>query len=81
MADPTPAPTIETARWHELQAALHCVNMAASAIGRHDEEVALVYIEDARRALGGVALLLTDGPDAQGYMHLLRHVLEGPTDA
>lgn len=81
MAEPAPAPDLTAARWHELKAALHAVNMADFEAMRGDLEAASMYLDDARRALGGVALLLSDNPDAQGYAHLLHHVLGGPSNA
>ncbi len=35
-------------------------------------------MQDARRSLGALALLLADGPDAEGYARLLDGILTPP---
>lgn len=80
MPDPTPAPDLTAARWHELKAALHSVNMADFEAMRGNLVDASMHLDDARRAIGGVALLLSDEPDARSMAHLLNHVLGGPTN-
>lgn len=39
----------------------------------------LMWINDARRALGSLALLLAEGPDAEAYARLLESVLTPPS--
>lgn len=69
---------VKTARWRELQRALFCVNNADFEIGRGNLEAGAIWLDDARRAIGAVALLCGADPDAEGYARLLNDVLAHP---
>lgn len=71
--------TVRAAQWRELEAALQPLTLAQFEYERGCAEDARVHVDDVRRALGALALLLADTPDAVGYARLLDAVLTPPS--
>lgn len=65
--------------WKELQAALGHISRAEFEMNRGDHAAAVMWLGDARRALGAAALLLSDDVDAAAYSRLLTAVLTPAT--
>lgn len=74
--DPQSVPTSDAKPiWDELQAALNHVSNAEFELSHGDVEDALVWLGDARRALGAAALALAD---FAGYARLAEQILTPP---
>lgn len=74
-----PGPDIRGLQFRELNNALAYLSHAQFHYERGQDEDGRMWLDDARRSLGGVALLLADGPDAEGYARLLEAVLTRPS--
>jgi len=82
---PDPAPTpdapdaVRQLQWRELEAALFAITNAQFEYERNrDDEAGRMWVEDARRALGTLALSLADGPAAEGYARLFSTIMTEP---
>ncbi|NYE20526.1 hypothetical protein [Microbacterium immunditiarum] len=80
---PDPAPdapdAVRQLQWRELEAALFAITNAQFEYERNrDDEAGRMWIEDARRALGTLALSLADGPAAEGYARLFSTIMTEP---
>jgi len=82
---PDPAPTrdapdaVRQLQWRELEAALFAITNAQFEYERNrDDEAGRMWVEDARRALGTLALSLADGPADEGYARLFSTIMTEP---
>ena len=81
-ADETPAERARKARWREVENALTYIGLAQFEYERDDFKAGRTWLDDARRALGALALLMSDDLAAVGYARLLDATLTPPrTDA
>lgn len=76
--DPTPADSVRKARWREIENALTYIGLAEFEYERDDFKAGRTWLEDARRALGALALLMSDDLAAEGYARLLDATLTPP---
>jgi hypothetical protein len=77
---PTPAVTAldKQFQWKQLNAALFAIRNAEFEYARGDHEAAGVWMDDARHALGALALSLAEGPAADGYARLFETIVTPP---
>ena len=76
--EPTPEERVRRARYRELENTLTYIGLAEFEYERDECRAARLWMQDARRSLGALALLLADGPDAEGYARLLDGILTPP---
>ena len=77
----SPAERVRRMQWRELDNALAYLGHAQFQYEHGDLEAGRMWLDDARRALGALALLLAEGPDAEAYARLLEAVLTPPRTA
>jgi hypothetical protein len=73
------APDARVLQWKQLEAALFSLTNAQFEYERGDLEAGRMHVDDARRALGTVALTMAEGPDAEGYARLFSAITDAPT--
>ena len=78
-ADVPPAERIRRQQWRELDNALAYISHAQYQYEHGDPDAGRMWLDDARRSLGALALLLAEGPDAEGYARLLDGILTPPS--
>ena len=75
-----PAPDPRKLAWAQLEAALFCITNAQFEYEHNrDHDAGSMWVNDARAALGTVALMLSEGPDAEGYARLFAEIMAAPT--
>lgn len=80
-AEVSPAERIRRMQWKEIDNALAYIGHAQLMYEKDDPETGRMWLDDTRRALGALALLLAEGPDAEAYARLLEAVLTPPHSA
>ncbi len=65
-------------QWRQIDAALTSLTNAQFEYERGDDEAGRMHVEDCRRALGVVALSLSEGKDAEGYARLFGDIMREP---
>ena len=76
--DQAPDDSVRKARWREIENALTYIGLAEFEYERDDFKAGRTWLEDARRALGALALLMSDDLAAEGYARLLDATLTPP---
>lgn len=79
MTESQPAPSVRDVQWKQLEAALQAIRLAEFEYSRHDLDAGGMLLDDARRAIGALALTLADGPAAEGYARLFETILTPPS--
>lgn len=77
-SEPTPEERARKLRWTELENALTYIGLAQFEYERDDFKAGRLWLDDARRALGALALLMSDDIAAEGYARLLDATLTPP---
>lgn len=75
----SPAERVRRMQWREVDNALAYLGHAQFQFEHGDQEAGRMWLDDARRSLGALALLLAEGPDAEGYARLLDGILTPPS--
>lgn len=71
---------VRKVQWAQLEAALFAITNAQFEYEHNrDDDAGATWIGDARAALGTLALLLSEGPDAEGYARLFAEIMAAPT--
>lgn len=74
----TPEARARKLRWTELENALTYIGLAQFEYERDDFKAGRLWLDDTRRALGALALLMSDDIAAEGYARLLDATLTPP---
>lgn len=74
----TPEEHARKLRWKELENALTYLSQAQFEYERDDFRAGRMWLDDARRALGALALLMSEDIAAEGYARLLTATLTPP---
>lgn len=77
----SPAERVRRMQWRKVDNALAYLGHAQFQYEHGDQDAGRMWLDDARRALGALALLLAEGPDAEAYARLLDAVLTPPRAA
>lgn len=75
---PEETPPVRQLQWRELEAALGHITRAQFEYARGNPIDGHMWLDDARRSLGVLALSLADGDDAEGYARLFGSILTTP---
>lgn len=75
----SPAPDVRAFQWSQLELALTAIRSAEFEYARDDRDAGGMWLDDARRALGALALSLAEGPAAEGYARLFETILTEPS--
>ena len=77
-SEATPEERARKLRWTELENALTYIGLAQFEYERDDFKAGRLWLDDTRRALGALALLMSDDIAAEGYARLLDATLTPP---
>jgi hypothetical protein len=73
-----PAPDVRGLQWSQLNLAFAAIRNAEFEFARGGLDEGGMWLDDARRALGALALTLAEGPAAEGYARLFEQILTPP---
>jgi hypothetical protein len=76
-----PAPDVRRMQWSQLNLAFAAIRHAEFEFARGALDEGGMWLDDARRALGALALTLAEGPAAEGYARLFESILTPPSGA